>query len=182
MSAFLYGRLTAKREAAPNLPPTVRAINGGQVAEPAANSTNTEPPGISTYADIFTALVPAEVLAAALFFVSQFTNTTTDGKGQKVTVTDYHSLKIAFWSLAAASIVLYVAGHYQEGKWTATDFVRMLIPPLAFAGWAMAATPPTMFDAAINLGDNTKVLLVVLGGVTLVAVAGWLGMQASKQT
>ena len=58
MSAFLYGRLTAKREAAPNLPPAVQTINGAQVAVPAANSSTTEPPGLSTYAEIFTALVP----------------------------------------------------------------------------------------------------------------------------
>jgi hypothetical protein len=183
MSAFLYGRMTAKREAAPQSQLLFDGIEGQQVVV-TRSSTTTEAPGLKTYADIFTALVPAEVIAAALFFVSQFTDTKSvpNQPGKSVTVTDWHSLKLAFWGCAAAAIVLYVAGHYQGGTWTAVDFIRMMIPPLAFAGWSMAQTPSTIFDAAIRLGSDTKVLLIVGGGVALGAAAGWLGIQADKQT
>ena len=59
MSSFLYGRMQAQREDA-------KTRNASKVDQP---------PGLKTYADILVGLVPAEVLAAALFFVSQFSST-----------------------------------------------------------------------------------------------------------
>jgi UDP-N-acetylmuramyl pentapeptide phosphotransferase/UDP-N-acetylglucosamine-1-phosphate transferase len=169
MSAFLYGRIENNREAAdPNL------------------STNEQPPGLKTYADAFVALVPAEVLAAGIFFVDQFSETKKDDQGKDVvTVTDASSLKWAFYGCIVLAAFLYILGHIKGGtetnRWDRWDFLRMLIPAGAFVGWAMAVQPATMFDNAINISDGHKILLVVFGGILAAALATVLGMKADAQ-
>lgn len=168
MSAFLYGRLTAKREEA-----TVGA------------STTDEPPAIKTYADAFVALVPAEVLAAAGVLVANYTDTTTDAQGQStVVVTDAQNLKIAFYLLLLLGPVLYLLGHFNGladlSKFHGRDLLRMAIPAGAFFGWTMAQRPATIFDAAIGWSDGTKILFVVFGGVLLGIVAARLGVAADQ--
>ena len=95
------------------------------------------------------------------------------------------SLKWAFYGLVVLAAALYVFGHLKAGaerrRWDRLDYPRMLIPPLAFVGWAMALQPSTMFDAAFSLDDGTKVLLVVFGGTVLVAAASLLGVAADKE-
>ena len=169
MSAFLYGRLESKRE-------------GSQTDQ----STSTAPPALKTYADAFLALVPAEVLAAAVVFVKSFTETTKEAGGkQVVTVTDHDALQASFYGCIVLATVLYVAGHIKIGaekrKWDRWDFLRMLIPAGAFIGWTMAVEPATMFDNAIKLGQGWKVIAVVFGAIGLGLVAAALGMKADKK-
>ena len=173
MSAFLYGRYEAKRERAPR---TNRD-----------RSTTTKPPGLKVYADILTGLVPAEVLAAAAVLTAAYTATTKDAQGNDVvTVTDPTHLKWSFYALLIGALALYVVGHLKGGRektnWDRWDFLRMLIPPLAFAGWAMAQQPASMFDAAIALDGGTKIFLIVIGGAALGVAAGLLGMKADEKT
>ena len=169
MSAFLFGRLEARREASQS-----------------GRSTTDQPPGLKTYADALVGLVPSEVIAASIVFVAAFTDTEENATGdQVVVVTDASSLKWAFYGLVVLAAALYVFGHLKAGaerrRWDRLAYPRMLIPPLAFVGWAMALQPSTMFDAAFSLDDGTKVLLVVFGGTVLVAAASLLGVAADKE-
>jgi hypothetical protein len=173
MSAFLYGRFEARREASDS-----------------GKSKDTQPPGLKTYADALVGLVPAEVIAASTVFVAAFTDTeedtTTGDEAVAVTVTDASNLELSFYGLFLLAAGLYVFGHLiktgaQRRPWGGLDFVRMLIPPLAFVGWTMALQPSTMFDAAISISEGMKVLLVVFGGTVLGAAAIWLGMVADKE-
>ena len=169
MSAFLFGRLEARRE----------------VSE-SGRSTTDQPPGLKTYADALVGLVPSEVIAASAVFVAAFTNTEENAAGDEVVVvTDATRLEVSFYGLLALAGLLYVLGHIKAGadrrRWGWLDFVRMLIPPFAFVGWAMALEPSTMFDAAVTVADGTKVLLVVFGGIVLVVVATLLGMAADRE-
>jgi hypothetical protein len=169
MSAFVYGRLTSKREDAA-----------------AGRSSTTDPPGLKTYVDAFAALVPAEVLVAAAIFTAAFTNTTTttSGDGQAtLIITDRSSLKIAFYGLTLLALLLYVAGHVGKNAkhWDGWDFARMLVPPLAFIGWTMAVRPSPLSDAAFALSDGHKLLIIVFGGVLLGIAAARLGVTADTR-
>ena len=169
MSAFLYGRFESKREG---------STKGG--------STTVKPPALKTYADALVALVPSEALAAAAVFVASFTETKTGSDGKNtVTVTDHSSLKWAFYGCIVLVFILYIAGHIKVGReknrWDRWDFVRMLIPPAAFVGWTMAVQPTTMFDAAVNVSDGKKVLLVVFGAILLGLAAALLGLKADQK-
>src|SRR5437868_15448272 len=132
MSTFAYAALTAKRQKARS-----------------QTSTTTAAPGLKTYVDVLAALVPAEVLAAHAAVLSFTTKKQTAQGKTQTTITDATSLKIAFWGLIAASVVLYVLGH--AAKWKPADFLRVAIPPLAFVGWCMAQRT-TAFDVISSVG------------------------------
>jgi hypothetical protein len=170
MSSFLYGRLVSKREAAP------------------ANQSRIDaPPGLKIYADVLTALVPAEVLAAHAIFVAAWTDKSSDTTAPNaVTIIDSHhsDFKLVFFLLMGLAAVIYFLGHIKFGtdpeKWDRYDFLRMLIPSAAFAGWSMTQRPSTMFDAAISISDGHKLILTVFGGIVLGLAAGLLGMKADR--
>src|SRR5260221_13525412 len=126
MSTWAYGALTRKREE----------------AEP-GTSTTTAAPGLRVWADSLAALVPAEVLMAHAAILAATTQTTRDAATGNVvtTITNPGALRIAFVVLIVASALLYAAGHMVPTgiqQWHASDYLRMLIPPLAFIGWTMA--------------------------------------------
>jgi hypothetical protein len=169
MSAFLFGRLEARREISQS-----------------GRSTTDEPPGLKTYADALVGLVPSEVIAASVVFVAAFTETEENETGDEVVVvTDASNLEWSFYGLTLLAGALYVLGHLKGGaerrRWNTLDLLRMFIPPLAFVGWAMALQPSTMFDAAFSISDGTKLLIVVFGGTVLAAAASLLGMAADKE-
>src|SRR6266446_1409007 len=88
MSTVAYAQLTNRRDsAAPN------------------TSSTTAPPGIGRYADMLSALVPAEVLGLHGLIISLTTTTSSD----KTIRIDYpQTLCVTFWALVALSVFLYV--------------------------------------------------------------------------
>jgi hypothetical protein len=169
VSAFLYGRFEGKRE---------EAARGTSMSE--------EPPGLKTYADTLAALVPAEVLAAAIFFVSEFTETTTGPDGKDViTVTEPTALKWSWYGCIAFAALFYIAGHIRVGArsdlWDRWDFARMLIPAGAFVAWTAAVEPATMLNAAWGLDRGWRILLAVFGAVCLGLAASALAYKADRK-
>lgn len=163
MSAFLYGDVTKKRLAADS-----------------EQSTNQEPPGVGTYLDTFTALVPAEVLAAQAVITGLVVEETTKD-GTAATMIAYPTVvKLSFIALLVVSSALYLLGLGQRPRgW---DFVRMLIPPIAFAGWT-ALQPHTFFDVVYpdfaGVPANVSAVVVAL---VLAVVANRLGTVADQST
>ena len=126
MSTLAYAAVTARREASPS-----------------GRTTSTDPPGIGTYLDVLVALIPAEVIAAHAAILTFTTQTTGEGEAQTRVITQPGVLEASFWGLAALAAFLYLAG--KLSTWDAWDFLRILIPPLAFVGWTMLLTP-SAFD------------------------------------
>ena len=75
MSALFYGTLTRTR-----------------YDQPREASTTTGQPGVGTYLDVVTALVPAEVLAVHAVILS----VVTSSKDGKVEITDVPTLRVVF--------------------------------------------------------------------------------------
>src|SRR2546422_109129 len=130
MSTFAYAAMTRKREEAK-----------------AGTSTTTSAPGVSTYVDALTALVPAEVLTAHAAILTFTTDTVRNvGGTATVTITQPGTLVGVFWALVVVSMVLYAVARVMASKWDSWDWLRVLIPPLAFIGWTMLQKA-TAFDA-----------------------------------
>jgi hypothetical protein len=167
MSALLYGALTAKRETT------------------AGDTTRDKPPAFKTYVDGYAALVPAEVLAAAIALTPVSSNSTRSTDKTTVVTVNPGDLKLTFWVLVLLGPTLYVIGHTRGlrelSTFTWSDVLRMAIPALAFIGWAAAAHPSTLFDAAISISDSKKALLIVVGAIVLGAAASALGVRADRQ-
>lgn len=158
MSSLLYGTLTRKREDAES-----------------GKSRSSQPPGVNTYVDALAALVPAEVLAIHSVIISLAT-TTTDGV-TKVTA----GPQLAFWFvfLTVIAMVLYLAGLQKRPRgW---DWVRMLIPGIAFIGWTLLQ-PTTAFDgvAPATFDPNSRWSFGLAIAVVLSIVAGALGRMADQ--
>jgi hypothetical protein len=169
VSAFLYGALTAKRETT------------------AGNTTTTVAPGFKTSVDAYVALVPAEVLAAAIALTPVSSNSTRHTKNSSVVVTVNHTdLKWTFFVLLALGPLLYLIGHTKGFRDRSTlgkaDIARMLIPAAAFVGWTAAQHPSTLFDAAVSISDAKKALLIVVGAILLGALASALGIKADAES
>jgi hypothetical protein len=161
MSTIAYAALTAKRED----------------AQP--NTSSTISPGVRSYVDVFAALVPTEVLAAHAVLLS-FTTTTKTVAGQSVTtITDAGTLQLVFYALLVISAGLYIGVHAKH--WDRFDYLRMLIPPLAFVGWTMLQKS-TAFDAvAPGVSMSARFTVAVLGAIVLSGIAGALAYQADQQ-
>ena len=173
MSTIAYAQLTNTREAA--TPGT---------------STTTGSPGIKTYIDAFSSLVPSEVLTLHALLISFTTKTTLEASakndGQMISVTkileDAHTtLEISFWVLLLMSVVLFAAPRYFGGKWDSYDWVRVLIAPLAFAGWTMIQRT-TAFDAAFPfIAEIPRTAVALFLGATLGAISAGLAMKADAK-
>ncbi|GHO90706.1 hypothetical protein KSF_007540 [Reticulibacter mediterranei] len=163
MSTLIYAQLTGKREEA--IPNT---------------STSTSPPGVQSYMDVLAALVPAEVLTVHTVVLSFTTMTEKNQAGELVTtITQPGTLKWVFVALLLLSISLYFVGH--RSSWDRWDFMRMLIPPLAFVGWTMLQKA-TAFDAiAPDLGQASRDAIAVIGAVILAVIAAQLAYQADQK-
>lgn len=162
MSTLAYGTLTSKRE----------------VAAP-GTSTNTEPPGVRTYIDALTALVPAEVLAAHAVLLPFVTKTETDPEGQSISIiTEPTTLRWTFWALILISVGLYLIPRRASlERW---DLARVFIPPLAFTLWTMLQRT-TAFDAVWpSLREAPRNVIAVLGAIILGAIAAALAYKADQ--
>ena len=164
MSTLAYGALTRKREEAPS-----------------GTSTTDAAPGVKTYVDALTALVPAEILALHAFIISNTTTTEKNDAGESVTtITDPQTLKWVFWALLILSVVLYLGAH-QAQYWDFWDLPRALIPPAAFVLWTILQKT-SAFDAIWPdaLSDGGRVSIGAIGAVALGVIAARLGVTADK--
>ena len=163
MSTLAYAAMTNAREVAPART-SMRA--GGS-------------PGVKSYVDALAALVPAEVLAAHATILTFTTKTT----GETVTITERPALVIAFWGLIAVSVILYAGARLMASKWDQRDWLRMLIPALAFVGWTMLQKA-TAFDAVASglFGEATRNVIAILGGIILGLVAAALAYKADQKS
>jgi IPT/TIG domain len=159
MSSFVYGTVTAQRTAAP-----------------ATKSKTAVPPGMGTYLDTLTALVPAEALALYEGIVLPNTTKTVAGK----TIISHSSLLV--WSCAALlvlSSVLYLIGRKRQ-QLGPLDVPRLLIPPAALVAWMLVQAPGVW-----NIwwpGSNTaeRVVIAAFAAVALGILAKSLGNVADK--
>lgn len=161
MSTLAYAALTTKREQ----------------SDP-KTSTSTSPPGLKTYVDALAALVPAEVLTLHALIVS-VTTKTVDAKTQIIAL---GTLRWAFFGLIVLNIGIYVVPRLMVGKWDRLDYMRMVIPPLAFIGWTMLQRA-TAFDAVAPaaLPEAARTVIALFLGVILVGAATALAKQADKK-
>jgi len=135
--------------------------------------------GVSAYVQAVAALVPAEILtlhAVILTFTTKTSTETAEATGKAVavtTITEPLTLFWAFWGLVATSILLFAVPHYlslkKNGqKWEVTDYVRMLIPSLAFVVWTMLQRS-TAFDAVLpGLTEAPRTLIALFAAVFLI--------------
>jgi hypothetical protein len=161
MSTLAYAAFTTAREKAqPN------------------TSFSTSPPGVGTYVDAIAALVPAEVLTLHALILS----VTTDTVNGTTKITDALTLRWAFWGMILLSLALYLLPRALARRWDKLDFLRMLIPPLAFAGWTMLQRA-TAFDALFpNAGDAPRTVIALFLAVILGVGASLLAYQADQKT
>ena len=161
MSTYTYAALTTRREAA--VPGT---------------SKKKAPPGMNTFVDSLAALVPAEVLALHAVILSATTAKTAEGLTE---ITAPETLSWAFIGLVLLSIGLYVGYRLLAKKWDKLDFIRMLIPPLAFVGWTMLQRA-TAFDAVFpGLEDAPRTVIALFLGVVLGAISAVLASKADQK-
>ena len=159
MSTLAYGALTRLRE---------RAAPG--------TSASTAAPGLRSWVDVVTALIPVEVLAAQTLVIVAATERRRDVYGNVViTMTSPGAVRLTFAGLVLLSIALYVVGHLGAAgflHWDRADWLRMLMPPLALLLWSMAART-TAFDALVpEASDDVRsVASIVLAAILVVAVA-----------
>ena len=160
MSTLAYAQFTTKREE----------------AQP-RTSTKSAPPGVQTYVDALAALVPAEVLTLHGLILS----VTTKGDKGATTITAPETLSWAFLGLLVISVGLYVVPRLLAKKWDALDWLRMLIPPLAFIGWTMLQRA-TAFDAVFpHILDPTRTVIALFLAVVLGAGAAALAYKADQK-
>ncbi|MBS1965245.1 MAG: hypothetical protein JST60_05420 [Chloroflexi bacterium SZAS-1] len=165
MSATAYGVLSWRRE-----------------LSKAGESTATEPPGVKSYMDVLAALVPSEALTFHALVLAQSstseTNTTTGAVA--TTITDPNAMWWAFWGCLVLSIVLYCFGH-GAAEWDNWDYLRALIPPSAFVGWAMLQRG-TAFDAVFPTIDaGTRFVFALFIAIVLGGFATWLSTKADQK-
>jgi len=181
LSTVAYAQLTNSREAA--TPGT---------------STTTSAPGVKTYLDAFSALVPAEVLTLHALIISATTEAvgapsenSTNGQGavarasletvSRIAPDAITTLQWSFWALIICSALLFAVPRLMGGKWDRLDFVRILIATLAFVGWTMLQRT-TAFDAAFpGLEPAPRTVIALLLGAVLGAIAAALALQADKK-
>lgn len=163
MSTLTYAILTTLRE-----------------DQPSGESTSTSPPGVKTYIDAVTALVPAEVLTLHAVILS-FTTETMKGDGGKVItkITDPKTLAWAFIGLLLMSIVLYVVPRVT--KKDPLDWFRAAIPPLAFVAWTMLQKA-TAFDVVYpGLEEAPRTVIALFMAAVLGVIATKLSNKADQK-
>lgn len=165
MSTIVYAGLTAKRDIA------------------AANeSSRSQAPGLKPYIDALAALVPTEVLTLHALILSATTTTTggSAGNGSTTVIQDPETLKYAFWGLVLLSIIIYVVSKKLAGVLTKLDWIRAIIPAVAFVGWTMMQRS-TAFDAVCpHLKDAPRTVIGLFLAVILGLVAAALGKKADE--
>lgn len=170
MSILAYASLTAQREKSPAPPGHL-----GVAPEDAAAA----PPNVSIYIDAMAALVPSEVLVLHGIMVGICTKTA----GDTTKIMDVRALQYTFWLLVGLSIVLYLVPHYlaRKGRLEVTDYVRMLLPSLAFTAWTMLQRA-TAFDAVAPMIDaEIRTIVALVVAAIIAAAATILAKQATNQ-
>jgi hypothetical protein len=161
MSTLVYAGLTRRRKEAPR-----------------RTSKDESPPGVKTYVDALTALVPAEVLGLHALALALFTQTRDDGRNQTVwTITERGSLQIAFFVMIAVAIILYVTA--ARDVWENMDYLRVCIPPLAFVGWTMIQDN-TAFDGLVDWHSQLRFFIPAAAAVALGTLAAGLARKADE--
>ena len=159
MSTLAYAALTTAREN----------------AQP-GTSFSSAPPSVGAYVDALAALVPAETLALHAVIISVTTKTIA-GSTQ---VADAPTLRWAYWGLIVLNLALYILPRALARRWKNLDYVRMLIPPLAFTGWIMLMRT-TAFDALFpQSGDAPRTVAALFLAVLLGVGASLLAYQADR--
>lgn len=180
MSSFAYGVLTGAREE----------------TEPVPKKGESSLGPVKAYIDAVAALVPAEILAfhaLALQFTTESVEAKADetipgaggesieaAKADPVTViTDPTALKWVFVGLLIAAPLLYWLAHRREhASWHASDWLRMLVPALAFVAWTMLQKS-TAFDALdVGMSDTARTLAAAALAVVLGLAATQLAYKA----
>lgn len=166
MSTFVYGALTAKREAAP-----------------ARESKEKKPPGLGSYIDVLAALVPAEVLALNAVLLTWVVSTSEAGNGDVITkITNPGGAKLIFWFSLVACVAFYFFGKKKGDKSSGGLFenwnwLRALLPAVAYVGWEMIQKS-TAFDAvAPDMSESSRV--IVAGFLAL--FLGWIAKSLSDK-
>jgi hypothetical protein len=129
------------------------------------------------------ALVPAEVLALHAVIVEAATDTKKVSGKAVTTITDPGTLKAMFWVGIGLSALLFVTGRLiaKTGKWEGWDWVRMLIPPLAFVMWTILQKA-TAWDALSpnSPSEGGRLLIGAAGAIVLGLAAAGLGVKLDK--
>jgi hypothetical protein len=162
MSTLAYAALTTKRD----------------LAAPGTSQT-TAAPGVKSYVDALAALVPAEVLTLHALIISVTTTTT----GDTTKLSEPATLTWAFWGLLVVAAALYAAPRLldREAHWDQFDWLRVLIPPLAFVGWTMMQRA-TAFDAVFPaFAQSPRTVAALFLAVVLGAVATALAYKADQK-
>jgi hypothetical protein len=178
MSSVAFGALQTRRE---------KSDSGTSKSE--------QPPGLNSYIDVLAALVPAEVLAIHALVIAAVTTPNPHGQA---TITDAATLRLAFWLLIGMSAALFILGRRPVAtpavvrqqsagtvplwqRWEWQDWIRLLIPPAAFVGWAMLE-PTSVWNAmAPHMSSGTRILIPLVGAVLLAAVTKALTSHADKK-
>ena len=164
MSTLTYAALTQRREE----------------AEP-GTSKSSSAPGLGVWADSLASLVPAEVLAIHAAVIGAMTKTTAAAGGPVTTITNVPVLRNVFYALVILSALLYVGARIARRTWDGLDWLRMLIPPLAFVGWTMLQCA-TAFDAAFQAASaEARTSIAVIGAVILGFIASLLAYRADQK-
>lgn len=164
MSTLAYAEFTNRRDA----------------AQPGTSRTNA-PPGVKTYVDALAALVPAEVLSLHALMLSA----TTSINGDTTTISDANTLSAAFGGLLILAAGLYALPRWLAKKWDRLDWIRVLIPPLAFVGWTLLQRS-TAFDAVLEVtqrtfGDGPRTVVGLFLAVILGVIASTLAYKADQK-
>jgi len=164
--SFVYGVLNKKREISP------------------ANETKAaEPPGLGTYLDAVTALVPAEVLAINALLLTFLIDQEKKGSDPLTAITDVGATKLLFWLSILACVVFYVFGdrvqNAKEGAGTGLfenlNWLRALLPAAAYVAWTMLQKS-TAFDAvAPDMSKYSRLVVAVIAAAILGVIAKRLG-------
>lgn len=139
--------------------------------------------------DALAALVPAEILAAHGLLVG-YTVGKVEGKdphdpsiaSSGTRIEKVGDAQVVFFALLALSVIMYVGPRWLAKTWDWTyDWVRMLIPAVAFVAWTMLQQV-SAFDAVFPKMDSSlRVILAVIGAIALGLVVAALGTKAQEQ-
>jgi hypothetical protein len=152
MSALLYGYMVRQRR-------TKAKLAALESASPEVAQEN-------KLATSVAALFPADVLTVHAFILSKATTTDADGN---TTITNAALLRESLLWLLLGTIVVYVIGRGLS-KWSPTDVVRLLIPPIAFVVWAAVlgtttSLTPWVTGLTAPVGPLPKDVFVLIAAV-----------------
>jgi len=151
MSTLLYSKITSDKEPTKGNASLIKGENKD----------------LPFYVSAMAALVPSEVLALHALVVSLLTEAKAEGKIISVLYKDQETLKNSFYGMIVLSILLYVIPKIKS--WDKLDFLRAMIPPLAFTAWTMLQKT-TAFDAVCPGMPETRRLIYALFGAIILGV------------